>query len=177
MTARKQPEDDVALFRAEVRDAVPLHVAPRHVPAAPAASPIPVQSLLDQHQTLRDSLHLDIEDVEASEDESYVRVGIGRDVLRKLRRGAWRVQYEIDLHGYTRAEALVELAAFLRECKKRGGRCIRIVHGKGLGSKNREPVLKGKVRGWLIRRDEVLAYCEAPEVQGGSGALLVLLKA
>lgn len=177
MTARKQSEDDLELFRAEVRDAVPLRVAPRHVPPAPAAPTAPVQSLLDQHQTLRDSLHLDIDDVEASEDESYVRAGIGRDVLRKLRRGTWRVQYEIDLHGYTRAEALIELAAFLRECNKRGGRCVRIVHGKGLGSKNREPVLKGKVRGWLIRRDEVLAYCEAPEVQGGSGALLVLLKA
>jgi DNA-nicking Smr family endonuclease len=167
--------EDMDLFRKEVADAVPLRAPARHRPnvKVPAA---PVQSLLDDHAALRESLEGDLGDYEIVEDENFLRPGIGRDVLRKLRRGAWRVQYEIDLHGMTRIEAQAQLSAFLRECVKRGARCVRIVHGKGLGSKNREPVLKGKVRAWLTRREEVLAYCEAPVVQGGSGALLVLLK-
>ncbi|HKO89057.1 MAG TPA: Smr/MutS family protein [Burkholderiales bacterium] len=167
--------DDLDLFRAQVGDAIPLRAAERYVPKA-QISPTPVQSLLDAHATLDESLSGDFGDYEISEDENFLRPGIGPDVLRKLKRGHWRVQYEIDLHGMTRVEAHTQLSAFLRECVKRGARCIRIVHGKGLGSKNREPVLKGKVRAWLTRRDEILAYCEAPPVQGGSGALLVLLK-
>jgi DNA-nicking Smr family endonuclease len=97
-------------------------------------------------------------------------------VLRKLRRGHWIVQAELDLHGLTRTEAHEAVAGFLREALRRARRCVRIVHGKGLGSKNREPVLKGKVRVWLAQRDDVLAFCQAPAAQGGSGAMLVLLK-
>jgi DNA-nicking Smr family endonuclease len=170
------PPEDLELFRAEVSDAVPLKTAKRYQPPRTDAPVAPVQSLLDDHAALGESLYGNFDDIEISEDETYVRSGIGRDVLRKLRRGTWRVQYEIDLHGMTRTEAAEQLREFLRECLKRGARCVRIVHGKGLGSKNREPVLKGKVRAWLTRRDEVLAYCEAPAAQGGSGAILVLLK-
>ena len=87
------------------------------------------------------------------------------------------VQDDVDLHGLNRQEARLLLAEFLRTCLRRGLRCVRVVHGKGLRSPGKEPVLKGKVRVWLLKRDEVLAFCEAPENQGGSGALLVLLKA
>jgi DNA-nicking Smr family endonuclease len=73
-------------------------------------------------------------------------------------------------------EARLYVVQFLAECRKRGARCVRIIHGKGLGSKNREPVLKHKLRSWLMQRDEVLAYCQAREVDGGAGALVVLLK-
>ena len=86
------------------------------------------------------------------------------------------MQAELDLHGYTTDEARDVLADFLYEARQRGYRCVRVVHGKGLTSPNREPVLKGKVRLWLTQRDEVLAYCEAPHHAGGSGAVLVLLK-
>ena len=174
-TPNEPKPEDFDLFRAEVGDAIPLRVAERHFPTAQVPA-TPVQSLLDAHAALDESLRGDFGDYEISEDETFLRPGIGPDVLRKLKRGTWRVQYEIDLHGMTRVEAHAQLGQFFRECLKRGARCIRIVHGKGLGSKNREPVLKGKVRAWLTRRDEVLAYCEAPAVQGGSGALLVLLK-
>src|SRR5687768_4046098 len=119
---------------------------------------------------------LDDEPIETGEDENYVAAGIGSDVLRKLRRGAWRVERELDLHGMTRVEASAELADFMHECEKRKWRCVRIVHGKGLGSRNRVPVLKSRVRAWLARRPEVLAYCEPAELQGGGGALLVLLR-
>jgi len=87
------------------------------------------------------------------------------------------VQDVVDLHGLNRPQARLLLSEFLGVCVKRGLRCVRVVHGKGLRSPRREPVLKGKVQQWLLKRDEVLAFCEAPRNQGGSGALLVLLKA
>jgi DNA-nicking Smr family endonuclease len=105
------------------------------------------------------------------------REGHAPDILSKLRRGHWVVQGAIDLHGLISDEARVYVAAFLNDCKKRGLRCVRIVHGKGLGSRNREPVLKHKLRNWLMQRDEVIAYAEARRQDGGSGAVIVLLKA
>jgi len=170
--------EDAALFRDAVRDAVPLASPPRHEPPRHTPPPSPVQSLLDQHAVLSESLDpLDPDAIlETDEDESWVRAGMPRHALRQLRRGRWIVQSELDLHGLTRHEAHEALTLFLRENLKQGRRCVRVIHGKGLGSPGREPVLKGKVKVWLARRDEVLAFCQAPPHQGGSGALLVLLK-
>jgi DNA-nicking Smr family endonuclease len=113
---------------------------------------------------------------EFEHEQTFVRRGIGADVVGKLRRGHWSVQAEHDLHGLTTAEAHDSLADFLVEARGRGLRCVRVIHGKGLTSPNREPVLKGKVRGWLAHWDDVLAYAEAPQHAGGGGAVLVLLK-
>lgn len=108
--------------------------------------------------------------------QTYLRPGLGADVLLRLRRGHWSVQGELDLHRLTSAEARDALADFLFDARTRGLRCVRIIHGKGLSSPNREPVLKSKVRRWLSQWDEVLAYCEAPRHGGGGGAVVVLLK-
>jgi DNA-nicking Smr family endonuclease len=170
---------DLDLFRNAVRDAVPLPPRDRLVPQRRSAPAVPVQSLLDEHDALAESIArpLDPESaLETGEEASYVSEGVSRQVLRKLRRGHWVVQAEVDLHGLRRVEARLELARFLRECIGGGLRCVRVIHGKGLGSKNREPVLKLKVRAWLVQRSEVLAFCQAPAVQGGGGALLVLLR-
>jgi DNA-nicking Smr family endonuclease len=113
---------------------------------------------------------------EFEHEQTFVRRGLPTDVVGKLRRGHWSVQAEHDLHGLTTAEAHDSLADFLVEARGRGLRCVRIIHGKGLTSPNREPVLKGKVRGWLAHWDDVLAYAEAPQHAGGGGAVLVLLK-
>lgn len=107
---------------------------------------------------------------------TFLRRGLGTDVLGKLRRGHWALQGEIDLHGMTTDEAHDALADFLVAARARGARCVRVIHGKGLTSPGREPVLKGKVRHWLSHWDEVLAYCEAPRHAGGGGAVLALLK-
>jgi DNA-nicking Smr family endonuclease len=109
-------------------------------------------------------------------DLSFRRPGIGPDVLRKLRRGEWVIQDHLDLHGLRVDEARELLGQFLREALRRGLRCVRVVHGKGLGSKDRQPVLKGKARVWLAQRDEVIAFCQARPAEGGSGALVVLLR-
>jgi DNA-nicking Smr family endonuclease len=174
------PEDEAALFRAAVRDAVPLRAAARHPDTRPAHPPLPVQSLLDEHAALAESRNapLDAEAaLETGDEIAYVREGVSRQVLRRLRRGHWVVQDQLDLHGMTRAEAAEAVGDFLRAAVRHARRCVRIVHGKGLGSRNREPVLKGKVKVWLARREEVIAFCQAPPAHGGSGAVLVLLKA
>ncbi len=114
---------------------------------------------------------------EQEAQQTFVRPGLGTDVLVRLRRGHWSVQGELDLHRLTSSEAHDALADFLFDARGRGLRCVRVIHGKGLSSPNREPVLKSKVRRWLAQWDEVLAYCEAPGHGGGSGAVVVLLKA
>lgn len=114
---------------------------------------------------------------EQEAQQTFLRAGLGTDVLVRLRRGQWSVQGELDLHRLTSAEARDALADFLFAARGHGLRCVRVIHGKGLSSPNREPVLKYKVRRWLSQWDEVLAYCEAPRHSGGSGAVVVLLKA
>jgi DNA-nicking Smr family endonuclease len=173
------PDDEAAVFREAVRGAVPLRVAARAPAGRAEAPPVPVQSLLDVHDALAESGTGPIpwdESMETGEELAHLRPGLGRDVLKKLRRGHWITQDELDLHGLTREQAQPLVSEFVARCAKRGLRCVRIVHGKGLRSPNREPVLKARLRTWLARRDDVLAFCQAPSTQGGAGALLVLLK-
>ena len=178
-TKNSLPEEEAALFRDAVRDATPLQSSSRTRLEANSLPPIPVQSLLDVHDALAESLSgplsLD-QSVETGEELFFLREGLGRDVLRRLRRGHWVVQDFVDLHGLNREQARLLLAEFLGACLKRGLRCVRVIHGKGLRSPKREPVLKGKVQQWLAQRDEVLAFSQAPPNEGGSGALLVLLR-
>lgn len=169
---------DAELFRASVADVTPLRHTKR-VLEHPRPRPLPVQRMLDERAALRESLggHSDWEmGLDTGEELSFVRHGVGAQTLRKLRRGHWVIQEELDLHGSTSGEARELLARFLAYSSRRGLRCVRIVHGKGLRSKNREPVLKRKVAGWLMRRDDVLAFCQARGPDGGSGAVVVLLK-
>jgi DNA-nicking Smr family endonuclease len=175
----RSPADDQEEFRRATADVEPLD-KPRRLPL-PRARPAPVarQRQRDEHAALAESLRgpLSVDDaLESGEELVYLRDGLSRQLLRKLRRGHWVVEDSLDLHGMNRAQAAASVAVFLQRCARRGVRCVRIVHGKGLGSRNREPVLKGKLRKWLPVRDDVLAFCQAPATQGGSGAVLVLLK-
>lgn len=107
----------------------------------------------------------------------FARNGVGNDVLAKLHRGHWAVRQQLDLHGLRIDQARDTLAEFIQLANKRRWRCVRVIHGKGFGSVNQIPVLKGKVRDWLVQIDSVVAFCQASEVDGGSGAIVVLLKA
>ena len=167
-------------FRKAVGDVRPLKQPRRAELRNPAPAPVPIQRSRDEAAVLAESVAgpVSLEDALDSGDElAYLRDGLSRQILRRLRRGHWTIQDEIDLHGLSWSQAAVAVAAFLRECAGRGARCVRIVHGKGLRSPNREPALKGKLRKWLPLRQEVLAFCQSPATEGGSGALLVLLKA
>lgn len=156
-----------------IRDHRRVHLAPDQ------PRPIAAQQQLDEQRVLQEAISdefdaatlLDIDDA-----LSFRRPGIGTDVTRKLRKGGWSIQGEIDLHGLRREEAREALAGFVRDAHRRGWRCVRVVHGKGLGSPGKMPVLKGKVQSWLIQKNEVLAFVQARGDEGGAGALVVLLK-
>jgi len=171
---------DADLFRNSIGDVSPLRPSDRVVPTLPLPLPIPRQHMADEQAALAESLSDEFTvDTLLDTDEtlSYARPGIGADVLRKLRRGHWVIQGQLDLHGMRRDEAREALGGYLRHAVKRGLRCVRIIHGKGLGSVNREPVLKNKVRNWLVQKEEVMAFCQARADEGGAGAVVVLLKA
>jgi DNA-nicking Smr family endonuclease len=176
-------EADRALFRAATAGVKPLRRADWPQPAGlrpTAPQPIPRQHMLDEQAVLREAMsdELDLDHLlETDVTLSWRRNGIGSDILRKLRRGHWAIQSEIDLHGLRRDEAREALGQFLRTAVKREWRCVRVIHGKGLSSPLREPVLKYKVRTWLMQRDEVLAYVQARPSDGGAGALVLLLRA
>ena len=181
--AERRAHAERTLFVRAAGEVMPLrehksrHRRVHHVPEPPA--PIPVQQQLDDQRVLQEAISdefdattlLDIDDA-----LSFRRPGVGLDVIRKLRKGGWSIQGEIDLHGLRREEAREALAAFLREAGKRGWRCVRVVHGKGLGSPGKEPVLKGKVHGWLAQKNEVIAFVQARADEGGAGAVVVLLR-
>jgi DNA-nicking Smr family endonuclease len=173
-------EDPVQEFLEAVRDVQPLPDSGRvvHTPAAP--TPLPFKRQEDDRQVLRESLSDQVPpelELESGDELAFVRPGLSRQVLRRLRAGHWAMQDQLDLHGSRTEEARVLLVDFLASAIKRGRRCVLIVHGKGIGSKNREPVLRRKVAGWLAQRKEVLAYSQARPADGGSGAVVVLLKA
>ena len=175
----EKSDDEVDLFRAAVKGTRPLKPARLHHPTKPP-KPIPQQLLRDEKQALADSLsdnYIPAHEMESGEELLYLREGHAPDILSKLRRGHWVIQAALDLHGMVADEARAYVAEFLADCRKRGIRCVRIIHGKGLRSRNREPVLKNKLRNWLMQRDEVIAYCQARPTDGGSGAVIVLLKA
>jgi len=173
-------ESTPELLRAALADVTPLPPANRARLVRPRPLPIAAQRQLDEIAVLRDTLsdapawELGLEN---GDELLFLRNGISAQQLKKLRRGHWAVQNHLDLHGLNSVEARILTAEFLAHCVREGLRCVRIVHGKGLGSPNREPVLKKKVAGWLAQRDEVLAYCQAPQADGGGGAVLVMLKA
>ena len=184
IAASKYADGDVDI-RAAFADVAPIKRAnqARVGVGAPAPSPVPRHRIADEADALEASKYgaepapstWDIGQ-ELEGEQTYLRAGLGTDVLTKLRRGHWTVQSELDLHGHASDEAHDALADFLVEARGAGMRCVRVIHGKGLTSPNREPVLKGKVRRWLARWDDVLAYCEAPRHAGGGGAVLVLLR-
>ncbi len=165
-------------FREAMRDVAPMPASNRVEPFRIAPPPIPAKRREDEQAVLEELARLTLDDeIDIEDDASFLRPGLPRDILRKLRRTHWVIQDDLDLHGMSGDEAALATAAFLTECKRRGLRCVRIVHGKGLRSVGREPVLKRRIRRLLTRRDEVLAFVEPRAVQGGGGAVVVLLDA
>ncbi|WP_397535139.1 Smr/MutS family protein [Roseateles sp.] len=140
--------------------------------------PEPRQRVLDEQQALAQALSDDFDVdslLETDETLSFRRPEVSPEVVRKLRRGHWALQGQIDLHGLRRDQAREALGQFIHDSARRGLRCVRVVHGKGNGSPGREPVLKARVRRWLVQKNEVLAFVQARASDGGNGALMVLL--
>jgi DNA-nicking Smr family endonuclease len=153
--------------------------SPTRAPVAPSPpEPIARQRARDEANALKESLS-DVFEPHALLDTddalSFSRPGVGADVMRKLRKGHWQIQAHLDLHGLRQDEAREAVGQFVRDSHKAGLRCVRVVHGKGLGSEGKTPVLKAKVPRWLAQKQEVIAYVQAQPLHGGAGALLVLL--
>lgn len=171
-------EKDINEFRRAFSDAKPLKVEDRVPETKPKPKPRARFSRADEREVLQESLQDDIDTIEHGYGAAlrFHRASVGKRTMRKLARGGYSVQAEIDLHGMTLAEAKPRLADFIDYCAMQGHLCVRIVHGKGLGSGNRGPVLKNAVNRWLRRWDTVLAFVSTRQVDGGTGAVYVLLQ-
>ncbi len=167
---------DLSAFRDDMGDVSELKHNRAIIPKTPPAA-APMQTIQDQMDVMR-SLLLDDPDprMESGEELLFARSGLQRSTLRRLRSGDFALEAELDLHGYTSSEAGIHVIAFLNEAQDHGWRCVRIIHGKGLGSPGRQPILKSKLNTWLKIRDEVLAFASARPEHGGTGAVYVLLK-
>ncbi len=177
MPEHDRDDETVALFRRVMAEVRPLK-QDRITPYRARQKPIPRQTLQDQKDVLASLLsdEYDPAELETGEELLFTRPGLQHSVMRKFRRGHFAIEAELDLHGRVVAEARELVNAFLREARASGLRCVRIIHGKGLSSAGKLPVLKGKVNAWLRQKDEVLAFCSARPVHGGTGAVYVLLK-
>jgi DNA-nicking Smr family endonuclease len=165
-------------FREAMGDVQPIKPHNRIEPYREKPAPVPAKRNEDERAVIEELARLTLDDdAEIEEDASFLRPGLPRDILRKLRRTHWVIQDHLDLHGLTGDEAVAETAVFLAEARRRGLRCVRVVHGKGLRSAGREPVLRKRIRKLLTRRDEVLAFVEPRAVHGGAGAVVVLIEA
>lgn len=170
-------EADRELFRQAVgkvrpvrHDSVPTHLR--------RPAPDPVQTRADERAVMAALATGEDapEDAESGEEIHFKRPGLQDRVFQKLRRGQFSIEAELDLHGLSIAAARDALSRFLADLRRRRQSCVRIIHGKGRGSRDGKPVLKSKLQGWLRQREEILAYCSARPWDGGTGAVYVLIK-
>ncbi|MYM95230.1 Smr/MutS family protein [Duganella vulcania] len=174
------------IFQASVGGVKRMPVSDRYVPSLPksaATAAAPARKLTqaeDDAAVLRESLSDLFEVDHYLEDDpalNYAAPGVGPDVVKKMRKGHWPVQDELDLHGLRRDDARDAIGDFLRKSAMRNYRCVCVIHGRGFGSRGQEPVLKSMVHSWLVQKEEVVAFCQARSSEGGEGALIVLLRA
>lgn len=171
-------DKDLDEFRRALSDAKPLNVEERVPEIKPKPRPEARFSRADERDVLQESLQDDVDAIEHGHGAAlrFHRASVGKRTMRKLARGGYSVRAELDLHGMTLAEAKPRLADFIDYCAMQGNLCVRIVHGKGLGSGDRGPVLKNAVNRWLRKWDSVLAFVSTRQVDGGTGAIYVLLQ-
>jgi len=176
--AAKRAAQERNLFETAVGPVKRLPAVARADLKRPAPPATLLQHELDAQAALQESLsdEFDISSLlDTDQDLSFRRPGVGADVVQKLRKGQWSIQRQVDLHGLRSDDAREAMGRFIRDAHKQGLRCVRVVHGKGLGSPGKAPVLKDKVLRWLVQKAEVIAFVQAPPNNGGAGAVLVLL--
>jgi DNA-nicking Smr family endonuclease len=170
--------DDADLFRRAMRDVRPLSQSRRVEPSPRRARARARFARAERAAVLSESLLTPgpLIDAQPGDELLYRRPGVSETIFRRLRRGGYRVEAELDLHGLTGTQSAAELARFLKEARQHGLSCVRIIHGKGLRSGSRGPVLKSTVNTLLRRADPVLAFASARPAAGGTGATVVLLQ-
>ncbi|GAB1577971.1 Smr/MutS family protein [Bordetella petrii] len=180
-----EPAFDPAAFRRAMQAVTPIKQSGRRAPPAPRPAPASAAVAMRRAAAVGESAARadagvsdggEVAHLLSEGGTAFVRADAAPDTARNLRRGQWPAGAELDLHGLRVEQARHAVLSFLDECLEHGIRCVRIVHGKGYGSQGLEPVLKDKVRTWLVQKQDVMAFSQAPEREGGAGALLVLLR-
>jgi len=171
-------DEDKEAFQKAMSGTKPLKADDRVPKLKPKPKPRARFRRADESAVLVESLEDDIDAIEQHSGGAlrFHRQHVGRRTMRKLARGGYSVQAEIDLHGMTLAEARPRLRDFIQYNAEQDRLCVRVVHGKGLGSGERGPVLKSAVNSWLRRWGNVIAFVSTRQVDGGTGAIYVLLQ-
>ncbi|MBL1433881.1 MAG: Smr/MutS family protein [Gammaproteobacteria bacterium] len=171
--------NDIKLFRATVGPIKRIKNN-RVIHQTERPKPLLRQRWKDDQHVLEDMFSADFgaEQLEADTEDSlsYARTGVQHGIMRKLRRGQYSIEAELDMHGMTVAIAKPMLAEFLYHAQRMGKRCVKIIHGKGYRSPNQQPILKARINNWLRRSDAVVAFNSARQIDGGTGAVYVLIK-
>ncbi len=170
-------DEDSALFRKAIGDAKPLK-QDNFIAEKPKPKAYPAKTIADKIAVIEEMINGEFNSdyLERGDELLYSHPGVQKQVLKKLRRGHFKIEAELDLHGMTVDAAKSALINFLNQCSVRSHRCVRIIHGKGLNSINKQPILKNKLNQWLQKREKILAFCSARPMDGGTGAIYLLLK-
>jgi DNA-nicking Smr family endonuclease len=170
-------DEDSALFRKAVGDTKPIK-QDNFIAEKPKPKPHPAKTEADNLAVIEEMREADFESavLERGDELLFSRPGVQKQILKKLRRGHYKIEAELDLHGMTADMAKIALTDYLNQCAARSQRCVRIIHGKGLGSVNKQPILKNKLNQWLQKSDRTQAFCSARPIDGGTGAIYLLLK-
>ena len=136
--------------------------------------PIPRSQLEEEKERFKDIPVIE-QQLRAEDSLSFLATGLQKNVLKKMRRGHFGLDAELDLHGLNSRDAKRQLHHFLHDCVEDGCRCIHIIHGKGYRSEGGYPILKNNLNVWLRQHNDVQAFCSASPKEGGTGAVLVLL--
>ncbi|MGZ5000454.1 MAG: Smr/MutS family protein [Methylomonas sp.] len=176
MTKKTTSADDANLFRAAVGKVRTIDTNTIVLKPDQKPRPFPAFKPLEQVDPLQNDVDDNLETLYQEDKVGFIAPGLQKNVLKKLRKGYYGLDADIDLHGLSSREAQLQLLRFLHYCVEDGCRCVQIVHGKGYHSPDNQPVLKNDINLWLRQHKDVLAFCSTPPRAGGTGALYVLLR-
>ena len=175
MSKKTLSDEDLSLFRQTIGKVSRIKNDKVEPPRPKKTRINPRNSLIDEPSPFTD-LSEPVDRLSNEDTLSFLAPGMQKNVLRKLRKGYYGLDADIDLHGLTSQQARMQLVRFLQECVEYGCRCVHIIHGKGYRSADYHPVLKNDVNVWLRQHKDVLAFCSTPPRDGGTGAVYVLLR-
>ena len=176
MAKKKLTPEDSDLFRQTIGKVHTVKSDKVLLTAGNKPKPYPKPQAVNVEEHLSGAAEFDVENVGIEDSLGFMAPGLQHNVLKKLRKGQFGLDAEIDLHGLNSNEAKRQLLHFLHDCVEDGCRCVHVIHGKGYRSTDNHPVLKNNLNLWLRQHKDVQAFCSAPPKDGGTGAVFVLLQ-
>lgn len=176
MTKKTTHPDDAQLFRTTVGPVKTIETNTVILTPDKKPRPTPLFKALEAIDPLQKNVHEQLDILFQEDSVAFVSPGLQKNIIKKLRKGYFGVDANIDLHGLSSRDAQQQLLGFIHSCIEDGCRCVQIIHGKGYNSPNKQPVLKNDINLWLRQHKDVLAFCSTPPKAGGAGALFALLR-